>query len=64
MSLSSSADGTSFEEKISFLDNKFTEVLIRLLERICDIGCDNNNEKLRNVLCRYVKQKIPFMQIF
>ncbi|XP_051155643.1 gamma-tubulin complex component 2-like isoform X1 [Leptopilina boulardi] len=52
MSISSSADGTSFEEKISFLDNKFTEVLIRLLERICDIGCDNNNEKLRNVLCR------------
>ncbi|XP_033216784.1 gamma-tubulin complex component 2 isoform X3 [Belonocnema kinseyi] len=52
VSISSSAYGTSFEEKIVFLDNKFTEVLMRLLERICDIGCDNNNEKLRNVLCR------------
>ena len=52
MSISSSADVTSFEEKIAILDNKFTDVLIRLLERICDISCDNNNEKLRNVLCR------------
>lgn len=42
----------SFEETIVSLDNKFTQVLIRLLDRICDLGCDNNNEKLLNVFCR------------
>lgn len=42
----------SFEETILSLDNKFTEALMRLLDRICDLGCDNNNEKLLNVLCR------------
>ncbi|XP_015121074.1 gamma-tubulin complex component 2 isoform X1 [Diachasma alloeum] len=42
----------SFEETIESLDAKFTEVLTRLLNRICDLGCDNNNEKLLNVLCR------------
>ncbi|KAK2587013.1 hypothetical protein KPH14_010977 [Odynerus spinipes] len=42
----------SFEETILALDNKFTEALMRLLDRICDLGCDNNNEKLLNVLCR------------
>ncbi|XP_058800560.1 gamma-tubulin complex component 2-like isoform X2 [Phymastichus coffea] len=46
------ADGTSFEEKIDILDNRFTEVLIRLLNRICELGCDNSNEKLLNVVCR------------
>ncbi|XP_008203440.1 gamma-tubulin complex component 2 isoform X2 [Nasonia vitripennis] len=48
----SSAEGTSFEEKIVLLDNRFTDVLIRLLNRICDLGCDNSNEKLLNVVCR------------
>ncbi|CAK9804480.1 Gamma-tubulin complex component 2 [Anthophora plagiata] len=42
----------SFEETIISLDEKFTQVLIRLLDRICDLGCDNNNEKLLNVFCR------------
>ncbi|XP_076230836.1 gamma-tubulin complex component 2 isoform X2 [Calliopsis andreniformis] len=42
----------SFEETIVSLDEKFTQVLIRLLDRICDLGCDNNNEKLLNVFCR------------
>ena len=44
--------GASFEETILSLDEKFTQVLIRLLDRICDLGCDNNNEKLLNVFCR------------
>lgn len=42
----------SFEGTIESLDTRFTDVLIRLLDRICDLGCDNNNEKLLNVLCR------------
>ncbi|XP_032680668.1 gamma-tubulin complex component 2-like isoform X2 [Odontomachus brunneus] len=42
----------SFEETIVSLDEKFTQVLLRLLDRICDLGCHNNNEKLLNVLCR------------
>ncbi|XP_066587189.1 gamma-tubulin complex component 2 isoform X2 [Prorops nasuta] len=46
------SNALSFEETIQMLDIKFTEVLIRLLDRICDLGCDNNNEKLLNVLCR------------
>ncbi|XP_014475537.1 PREDICTED: gamma-tubulin complex component 2-like isoform X2 [Dinoponera quadriceps] len=46
-------DGTgSFEETIISLDEKFTQILLRLLDRICDLGCHNNNEKLLNVLCR------------
>ncbi|EGI64216.1 PREDICTED: gamma-tubulin complex component 2-like isoform X1 [Acromyrmex echinatior] len=50
---STAKDGTgSFEETIVSLDEKFTKVLTRLLDRICDLGCDNNNEKLLNVLCR------------
>jgi len=44
--------GASFEATIESLDNRFTDVLVRLLDRICDLGCDNNNEKLLNVLCR------------
>nr|XP_033343090.1 gamma-tubulin complex component 2 homolog isoform X2 [Megalopta genalis] len=42
----------SFEETIVSLDDKFTQVLTRLLDRICDLGSDNNNEKLLNVFCR------------
>ncbi|KAG7187912.1 hypothetical protein KM043_013877 [Ampulex compressa] len=42
----------SFEETIIALDEKFTSVLLRLLNRIYVLGCDNNNEKLVNVLCR------------
>ncbi|XP_028047082.1 gamma-tubulin complex component 2 isoform X2 [Monomorium pharaonis] len=50
---STTKDGTeSFEEIIVSLDERFTKVLTRLLDRICDLGCDNNNEKLLNVLCR------------
>lgn len=50
---STAKDGTgSFEEIIVSLDERFTKVLTRLLDRICDLGCDNNNEKLLNVLCR------------
>lgn len=50
---SAAKDGTgSFEETIASLDKRFTKVLTRLLDRICDLGCDNNNEKLLNVLCR------------
>ncbi|XP_033201163.2 gamma-tubulin complex component 2 [Bombus vancouverensis nearcticus] len=45
-------NAASFEETIISLDEKFTQVLIRLLDRICDLGCDNNNEKLLNVFCR------------
>lgn len=48
----SSNTAASFEETIESLDTKFTDVLIRLLNRICDLGCDNNNEKLLNVFCR------------
>ncbi|XP_011499905.1 PREDICTED: gamma-tubulin complex component 2-like [Ceratosolen solmsi marchali] len=48
----SNIEGSSFEERIGFLDNQFTAVLIRLLNRICDLGCDNSNEKLLNVVCR------------
>ncbi|CAD1472109.1 unnamed protein product, partial [Heterotrigona itama] len=44
-------NAVSFEETIISLDEKFTQVLIRLLDRICDLGCDNNNEKLLNVFC-------------
>ncbi|XP_014217679.1 gamma-tubulin complex component 2-like isoform X2 [Copidosoma floridanum] len=47
-----SSEGTSFEEKIVLLDDQFTNVLIRFLNRICDLGCDNSNEKLLNVVCR------------
>ncbi|XP_043269491.1 gamma-tubulin complex component 2-like isoform X3 [Venturia canescens] len=46
------AAAASFESTIETLDSRFTDVLIRLLDRICDLGCDNNNEKLLNVLCR------------
>ncbi|KAK0079185.1 hypothetical protein PV325_001615 [Microctonus aethiopoides] len=42
----------SFEETIESLDGLFTDVLTRLLNRICALGRDNNNEKLLNVLCR------------
>ncbi|XP_076621442.1 gamma-tubulin complex component 2 isoform X1 [Colletes latitarsis] len=42
----------SFEETIISLDDKFTQVLVRFLDRICDLGYDNNNEKLLNVFCR------------
>lgn len=50
---STAKDGTgSFEETIISLDEKFTKVLTQLLDRICNLGCDNNNEKLLNVLCR------------
>ncbi|XP_020277442.1 gamma-tubulin complex component 2-like isoform X2 [Pseudomyrmex gracilis] len=50
---STTKDGTgSFEETIVSLDEKFTKILTQLLDRICDLGCDNNNEKLLNVLCR------------
>ncbi|KAL0101794.1 hypothetical protein PUN28_019142 [Cardiocondyla obscurior] len=50
---STTKEGTgSFEETIVSLDEKFTKVLTRLLDRICDLGCDNNYEKLLNVLCR------------
>ncbi|EZA59060.1 gamma-tubulin complex component 2 isoform X2 [Ooceraea biroi] len=50
---STAKDGTgSFEETIVSLDEKFTKVLTQLLDRICNLGCDNNNEKLLNVLCR------------
>ncbi|XP_003703274.2 gamma-tubulin complex component 2 isoform X2 [Megachile rotundata] len=48
----SKENAASFEEMIVLLDEKFTQVLIRLLDRICDLGCDNNNEKLLNVFCR------------
>ncbi|XP_014224531.1 gamma-tubulin complex component 2-like isoform X1 [Trichogramma pretiosum] len=48
----SSADGVNFIDRIMTLDKQFTEVLIRLLNRICDLGCDNSNEKLLNVVCR------------
>ena len=51
--VSTAKDGTgSFEETIASLDERFTKVLTCLLDRICDLGCDNNNEKLLNVLCR------------
>ncbi|XP_015437164.1 PREDICTED: gamma-tubulin complex component 2-like [Dufourea novaeangliae] len=48
----SKENARSFEETIVSLDDKFTQVLIRLLDRICDLGGDNNNEKLLNVFCR------------
>ncbi|XP_012273660.1 gamma-tubulin complex component 2 isoform X2 [Orussus abietinus] len=48
----SKLSGSTFEETIVTLDNKFTDILMRLLDRICDLGSDNNNEKLLNVLCR------------
>ncbi|XP_017885284.1 gamma-tubulin complex component 2-like isoform X1 [Ceratina calcarata] len=48
----SKENAASFEETIVSLDEKFTQVLIRLLDRICDLGRDNNNEKLLNVFCR------------
>ncbi|XP_011257254.1 gamma-tubulin complex component 2 isoform X2 [Camponotus floridanus] len=51
--VSTAKDGTgSFEETIASLDERFTKVLTCLLDRICDLGCENNNEKLHNVLCR------------
>lgn len=46
----SKENAASFEETIISLDEKFTQVLIRLLDRICNLGYDNNNEKLLNVL--------------
>ncbi|XP_043799977.1 gamma-tubulin complex component 2-like isoform X2 [Apis laboriosa] len=48
----SKENAASFEETIISLDEKFTQVLIRLLDRICNLGYDNNNEKLLNVFCR------------
>ncbi|PBC32292.1 Gamma-tubulin complex component [Apis cerana cerana] len=47
----SKENAASFEETIISLDEKFTQVLIRLLDRICNLGYDNNNEKLLNVFC-------------
>lgn len=48
----STINSGSFEETIESLDGLFTDVLTRLLNRICALGRDNNNEKLLNVLCR------------
>ncbi|XP_044592328.1 gamma-tubulin complex component 2-like isoform X2 [Cotesia glomerata] len=42
----------SFEETISSLDVQFTGALHRLLNRIIALGCNNDFEKLLNVLCR------------
>ncbi|XP_015599336.1 gamma-tubulin complex component 2 isoform X2 [Cephus cinctus] len=46
------SEEVSFEETITSLDSRFTETLIKLLDRICHLGCDNANEKLLNVLSR------------
>ncbi|CAD6238067.1 GSCOCG00008377001-RA-CDS [Cotesia congregata] len=42
----------SFEETINSLDVQFTGALHRLLNRIIALGCNNDFEKLLNVLCR------------
>ncbi|KAG8035211.1 hypothetical protein G9C98_001701 [Cotesia typhae] len=42
----------SFEETIGSLDVQFTDALHRLLNRIIALGCNNDFEKLLNVLCR------------
>ncbi|XP_046488183.1 gamma-tubulin complex component 2 isoform X1 [Neodiprion pinetum] len=46
------AEEGSFEERITKLDTRFMEVLVRLLDRIRDLGREIDNEKLLNVLCR------------
>ncbi|XP_020706235.1 gamma-tubulin complex component 2 isoform X3 [Athalia rosae] len=42
----------SFKERIARLDTGFMETLVRLLDRIRDLGREIDNEKLLNVLCR------------
>ncbi|XP_057335755.1 gamma-tubulin complex component 2-like isoform X2 [Microplitis mediator] len=42
----------SFKETIELLDVQFTDALHRLLNRIITLGCNNDFEKLLNVLCR------------
>lgn len=53
-----SAESKSFEQNIEEFENEFSKYLIMLLDRISDVGRDN--EKLFNILYRYMDLKIPF----
>uniref|UniRef100_T1JH36 Gamma-tubulin complex component 2 n=1 Tax=Strigamia maritima TaxID=126957 RepID=T1JH36_STRMM len=42
----------SFEQRIARFDLEFTELLVTLLDRISDLGRDNYNDKLVNIIYR------------
>jgi hypothetical protein len=46
------SEGDSFEQSISKFNLQFTAVLVGLLDKISELGRENNNEKLLNVLYR------------
>jgi hypothetical protein len=45
-------ESDSFEQSISKFNLQFTAVLVGLLDKISELGRENNNEKLLNVLYR------------
>ena len=53
ISAHSLASGESFEQRIAKYDSEFSKNIIFLLDRISDLGRDNYNEKLVNILNRY-----------
>jgi hypothetical protein len=45
-------DSDSFEQSIAKFNLQFTAVLVGLLDKISELGRENNSEKLLNVLYR------------
>jgi hypothetical protein len=45
-------DSDSFEQSIAKFDLQFTAILVGLLDKISELGRENNSEKLLNVLYR------------
>lgn len=45
-------ESDSFEQSISKFNLQFTAVLVGLLDKISELGRENNNEKVLNILYR------------